>query len=326
MPKLLFIFISVFLSYCSYAQNTLSDTIFFNRKWERTTNRKKVRFYRPPIHRLVDGRYEIKDYYADNNQLQMWAVFNDTAATSDNGFSRFYYKNGQLESEDVFVNCILNGHSAKYNEDGVKIDEADFTYGSLEGNVIKYFANGFKKQEAIAKHNQIVAIKEYYDSNKVKIHLVLDTPGIKNGRFTAYYKSGKLMGEGIMKDGKLVTFSGFSPTGVHIDNNPFDRSVPKYPKEDYQKYCERHINYPVECWKKTIEGVVIVHAYFDEKGKIYKADIKQGIHPLIDAEAVRVLKKMPEWEPALNNDNRPVKSELELMVPFYTGKFQLANQ
>jgi TonB family protein len=73
--------------------------------------------------------------------------------------------------------------------------------------------------------------------------------------------------------------------------------------------------------KQKIFGRVIVKFSIDETGKFYQAEIYQGVHPLLDNEALRVILSSPLWEPAkLNGKN--VKQTFIMPVIFQlTNKF-----
>lgn len=277
MYKVAFIFIAVSFSYCSYAQSTLRDTVFFNKKWERTTNSKKILFYRPPIQKLEDGRYEIKDYYADNNQVQMWAVFNDTGAESHNGFCRYYYKNGKLSSEGELLNCIRNGHFVDYDTAGRKVKEQEYSFG-LPKSEISYYPSGYKKRELFSHGGLDAWGTEYYDSGYKRIEIANYNPNDKSANIKAYYRSGKLMGEGTMKNGKPEIMRVYKENG-EIQPNIFDKWQPQFKYGSYQHYFSENQQYPMPCWKNRIEGDVHVKTFFDESGKIYKTIVVKSVHP-----------------------------------------------
>ena len=50
----------------------------------------------------------------------------------------------------------------------------------------------------------------------------------------------------------------------------------------------------------SIEGRVVVGFVIDTDGSITDPKIVRSVHPLLDAEALRVVKLMPKWEPAFS--------------------------
>ena len=39
----------------------------------------------------------------------------------------------------------------------------------------------------------------------------------------------------------------------------------------------------------------------DRSGRVTNAKVKKGIHPTLDAEALRVVESMPDWSPGIQN-------------------------
>ena len=61
----------------------------------------------------------------------------------------------------------------------------------------------------------------------------------------------------------------------------------------------RNIKYPSKLLKKGIGGTVLVQFMIDTDGSIKDASIHKSIHDLLDKEALRVVRKMPNWAPQI---------------------------
>ena len=64
------------------------------------------------------------------------------------------------------------------------------------------------------------------------------------------------------------------------------------------EFLSEKLNYPEEAAKEKIQGRVICQFDIDEKGYVSNIKVAKPIHPLLDAEAVRVMSIMPRWIPA----------------------------
>ena len=75
--------------------------------------------------------------------------------------------------------------------------------------------------------------------------------------------------------------------------------MPQFPggMAEAMKFLAKNINYPAEAQKAKIEGRVIVQFVVKKDGKIGDLKIVRGVHPDLDAEALRVVGMMPEWIP-----------------------------
>jgi TonB family protein len=70
------------------------------------------------------------------------------------------------------------------------------------------------------------------------------------------------------------------------------------------EYLKNNIQYPADCREKGIQGIVLVEFVITKKGKIEKVKVLVPVHPDLDAEAKRVISKMPKWEPAELNGKK----------------------
>ena len=55
------------------------------------------------------------------------------------------------------------------------------------------------------------------------------------------------------------------------------------------KWVERHLRYPGEAKKAGIQGKVLIGFTITKEGRLTKIKVLKGCHPLLDAEAVRVI-------------------------------------
>lgn len=75
--------------------------------------------------------------------------------------------------------------------------------------------------------------------------------------------------------------------------------VPMYPggAEEMDKFIKTTMVYPKEAVKKGIQGTVTVGFTVQEDGSLANVKVVQGVDPLLDQEALRIVRKMPKWEP-----------------------------
>jgi TonB family protein len=84
---------------------------------------------------------------------------------------------------------------------------------------------------------------------------------------------------------------------------------------DVEDYIEKHLVYPPEMIKDSIEGSVICQFKVSKRGRISRIKVIQSLHPALDKEAVRLIKSMPKWTPAHKN-GKPVESKTTLEIDF----------
>ena len=75
--------------------------------------------------------------------------------------------------------------------------------------------------------------------------------------------------------------------------------LPEYPggMEELFAFLAKNIKYPVPAQQADQQGRVIVRFVVEQDGSITDLEVLKGVSPLLDAEAVRVVKSMPKWKP-----------------------------
>lgn len=80
-------------------------------------------------------------------------------------------------------------------------------------------------------------------------------------------------------------------------------------------YIKNNVKYPKEARKKEIQGKVYVSFVVEKDGSITEVYVKRGVHELLDAEAVRVVKNMPNWKRGTQG-GKPVRVQFMLPISF----------
>ena len=62
-------------------------------------------------------------------------------------------------------------------------------------------------------------------------------------------------------------------------------------------YLMENLKYPKDAEESKTEGRVIVTFVVDEEGRIVDPQVAKGVSPSLDAEALRVVRSMPQWTP-----------------------------
>jgi protein TonB len=78
-------------------------------------------------------------------------------------------------------------------------------------------------------------------------------------------------------------------------------------------FIKENLKYPEDA--DGAHGRVIVNFVVDKDGSISDIKVVRGVHPSLDAEAVRVVKLMPKWQPA-ERGGKPVRSRFNFPVYF----------
>ena len=78
------------------------------------------------------------------------------------------------------------------------------------------------------------------------------------------------------------------------------------------KYLSENIKYPEAAKSDNIQGTTYIEFTVSKSGKIKNVTVKKGSNDLLDAEAVRVVKSMPDWTPGTKEGK---KAEFVQVLP-----------
>ena len=100
-------------------------------------------------------------------------------------------------------------------------------------------------------------------------------------------------------------------------NAPEGMEAPGFPggTEAFYKYLSENIHYPEQAKADGIQGRVVVGFIVMDDGSIVNVEVQRGIGGGCDEEAVRVVKAMPKWQPAVYN-GKPCNVHYSLPVSF----------
>lgn len=96
---------------------------------------------------------------------------------------------------------------------------------------------------------------------------------------------------------------------------------PQFPggMDKFMLFLNKNMQYPVEAHNAGIEGKVYVRFVVEKDGSITNINVRKGVDPNIDAEAVRVISLMPNWEPGVKN-GKIVRCKNEVPLTFKITK------
>jgi TonB family protein len=89
---------------------------------------------------------------------------------------------------------------------------------------------------------------------------------------------------------------------------------PEFPG-DKKQWLVKNIRLPKAANGERLSGRVIVCLVVNEDGSVSGVRVRQGINKTLNDEALRVVRSMPHWKPALK-DGKPVKCLITIGVPF----------
>lgn len=109
-----------------------------------------------------------------------------------------------------------------------------------------------------------------------------------------------------VQQAEVVPAPETTPAEVAVPLPPQDDKVyevvdvmPEFPggETELLKYMARNVKYPAESVKNKEEGSLSLSFIINKDGSLSDIKVVKSLTPLLDAEAVRVVKNMPKWTP-----------------------------
>ncbi|MFC5269954.1 energy transducer TonB [Adhaeribacter terreus] len=93
--------------------------------------------------------------------------------------------------------------------------------------------------------------------------------------------------------------------------------MPRFPggESELINFINKHLIYPQEARDNGEEGRVIVQFVVTKEGRITNPEVVRSVSQSIDKEALRIISKMPLWQPGRQN-GRPVDTRYTLPFMF----------
>lgn len=108
-----------------------------------------------------------------------------------------------------------------------------------------------------------------------------------------------------------------TPVAATLGNDSIYSYVEHMPEPNFNlsKYLSESISYPEKARIDNLEGKVVLKFVVNKKGKVGNVTIKKSASPELDAEAIRVVREMPDWKPAKLH-GKPVDVYYTLPIKF----------
>jgi TonB family protein len=105
------------------------------------------------------------------------------------------------------------------------------------------------------------------------------------------------------------------PASADKDSIDLIDATPVGDMEAFYNYLVENIEYPGECVEQNIEGRVFISCIVQKDGSITHAEVHKSAHPSLDAEALRVIRYAPKWNPA-TSAGKPIATKMIIPISF----------
>lgn len=95
------------------------------------------------------------------------------------------------------------------------------------------------------------------------------------------------------------------------------QKIPEFPGgwSAFMQWLTKNLKYPQQAISNRIQGMVVVSFIVNKDGSIADVKISSSADPLLDREALRVLRMMPKWKPGMDK-NKVCRTMIAVPVVF----------
>lgn len=124
-------------------------------------------------------------------------------------------------------------------------------------------------------------------------------------------------GEGLARDANVTEALPQMPVSQDSDVVRTVEQLPEFPggMVAFMKWLTRNLHYPVQAQQQRIEGRVVVSFIVNKDGSIASPKVVKSADPLLDSEALRVIRMMPRWKPGIL-DEKPCRTMFAIPINF----------
>ena len=94
--------------------------------------------------------------------------------------------------------------------------------------------------------------------------------------------------------------------------------LPEYPggMVEFMKWLTKTLKYPDEALRSHTEGKVMVNFIVESDGSLSELKVVQSAGKALDAEALRVMRLMPRWQPGKDDKGKPCRTLMAIPIVF----------
>lgn len=175
-------------------------------------------------------------------------------------------------------------------------------------------------------------VADYYKSGEVQMtgtYSSLD-PQVREGEFNWYYRDGKKKVQHFYKKNELQSEANWNENGDQTLKKEYQKlnttrdgkgtydyvsleKFPQYPGGMPELYKFLGANFVMPADVSYSPGRIVVKFVVEKNGSIADAEIEKSVHPLIDQEALRVIKSLPKWEPGVQ-DGKNIRVTMSIPI------------
>jgi TonB family protein len=337
--KIVLQFIGIFFFFVSYSQDTLKlylDNNFVITETESATIKRTAI--------IKDNRYYVTDQFIDGRMIN-YGEYKSVNPWIEDGLSKHYNEDGSLYSSGNYINGQLTGEWIYYmplQNDTVNYQSANDYFNSIKdscslGQELQVKGNAMTEEmgksiiDFLQLNSHLPAKSRTIPKDySLSIDLILDTDGsikcplvmddnpdinIEMIRVLSDYHCDEQINKPIRL---IIPFILNQAVDFGLEGLWFVEVNASFQGNDinaFSDWVRSQLIYPSEASSRRIQGKVFVQFSVNSIGEVCDVQAVRKVHPLLDNEAIRVVRNSPKWIPA-KTEGKNVKQIFVIPVAF----------
>jgi antitoxin component YwqK of YwqJK toxin-antitoxin module len=190
-----------------FSQNI--TTTFYDYKWQ-PCDVSKARFY--GTLEKTDSGWLRNDFFLSTQQLQMSALYKDSACKIKNGDATYFHANGNLSSKGNYINNKREGIHLSYHFNGMMADSGYYHNDKIVEWKLSWHPNGFMADSVYQKDDSTTIDVSWFDNGSIDEYGYFINQK-KQGKWNYFHRNGNIACTEMMDHGKIVSVKYFDETG-----------------------------------------------------------------------------------------------------------------
>ena len=213
---------------------------------------------------------------------------------------------------------LLHGSYNSWWDDGSIREQGIYQYGRKHSVWVESEPGKGKSVSGGYLNNRKEGLWTQLDSNGIVESVYTYVDGKRHGKFYLYDASGEKINEGLYGADTLIAELFKQP----VITLPYPKSCIDYVDDKDEcteatlaHYISENLKYPSHARKMELQGIAYAQWDVTPEGEVVNIRIPASLSQEIEAEALKVIRNMPDWMPA-RKDGEPVRWTMSVPLNF----------
>ncbi len=319
MKIILSLLLLLFFGFTAQSKN---DTLITYHTYDGQKCKKRKARYMMKSYPMEDGRFGVEEIKLSGEYIEK-AVYKSKEMLVKDGAFESYFWSGKVESKGTYRNnrregewtFYLNGFNMKsrgtfekglksgeweyFDENGRLRKKCNYSKGELNGNYERWEGRQKTEKGFYEENKEIGDWMGWHANGKIAYKGAFEV-GVRTGEWLHYYSSGQIFSKAIFVTSSQIERTFFDEQGNEVEFEGEKITEASYTGGELamMDYIRNNVMYPELARKQGEQGIVYLQFTVMRDGSLADVEIRLGVSETIDAEAIRLTKAMPDWQPA----------------------------